>query len=141
MISAQPWVHDAAAITAHILLPNQESRAAMNQELSGATRPSTGFAPSGLRRAPFLLAAAMVYGLLSGCATYGQRMDDWVGQRYSEFLHWTGHEKEQQSVVADATGNNVYLVHANEGQNCMLSVVVDRAGFIQQWSSAGPSCR
>ncbi len=113
----------------------------MNQDLPGLSRPSTGFAHSGLHRAAFLLAAAMVYSLLSGCATYGQRMDDWVGQRYSEFLHWTGHEKEQQGVVADARGNSVYLVNANEGQNCTLSVVVDRAGFIQEWSSAGPSCR
>jgi hypothetical protein len=35
----------------------------------------------------------------------------------------------------------VYLVNANRGENCTLSVVVDRAGFIQDWSSAGPSCR
>jgi TRAP-type uncharacterized transport system substrate-binding protein len=88
-----------------------------------------------------LLSAAIVYAMLSGCATYGQRMDDWVGLRYSEFLHWTGHEKEQKSVVADSKGNSVYLVNANRGENCTLSVVVDRAGFIQDWSSAGPSCR
>jgi hypothetical protein len=113
----------------------------MNQDLSGPTPPSTSFVPPGTRRAPYLLAAAMVYALSSGCATYGQRMDDWVGLRYSEFLRWTGHEKEQKGVVADDKGNSVYLVNANQGENCTLSVVVDRAGFIQDWSSAGPSCR
>ena len=113
----------------------------MNQELSGPSRSSPRLTPSGARRAPYLLVVAMAYALLPGCATYGQRMDDWVGLRYSEFLHWTGHEKEQKSVVADSKGNSVYLVNANQGQNCTLSVVVDRAGFIQDWSSAGTSCR
>ena len=113
----------------------------MNQEQSGPPRLSARYVPSGMRRVPYLLVAAMVYALLPGCATFGQRMDDWVGLRYSEFLRWTGHEKEQKSVVADSKGNSVYLVNANQGQNCTLSVVVDRAGFIQNWSSAGPSCR
>jgi len=94
-----------------------------------------------VRRGLQLLGIAVVYAMLSGCATFGHRMDDWVGQRYSDFLRWTGHEKEQKSVVADAKGNSVYLVNANQGQNCTLSVVVDRVGFIQDWSSQGSSCR
>ena len=108
----------------------------MNQELTGLPHP-----PLGMRRGAYLLGAAIAYALLSGCATFGHRMDDWVGQRYSDFLRWTGHEKEQKSVAADAKGNNVYIVNANQGQNCTLSVVVDRAGFIQDWSSQGSSCR
>jgi hypothetical protein len=113
----------------------------MNQDLSGPSRLTTLRLPSRMRRAPYLLAVAMVYALSSGCATYGHRMDDWVGQRYSDFLRWTGHQKEQKSVVADARGNSVYLVNAYQGENCTLSVVVDSVGFIQDWSSAGTSCR
>ncbi len=113
----------------------------MNQDLSGPSRPSARFVPPGTRRAPYLLAAAILCTMMSGCATYGQRMDDWVGQRYSDFLRWTGHEKEQKSVVADAKGNSVYLVNANKGRNCTLSVVVDRVGFIQDWRSEGSNCR
>ena len=94
-----------------------------------------------MRREPYLLAAAILCTMMSGCASFGHRMDDWVGQRYSDFLRWTGHEKEQKSVVPDGRGNSVYLVNANQGENCTLSVVVDRVGFIQDWSSAGPSCR
>jgi len=108
----------------------------LNQELTGLLHPRNG-----VRRGLQLLGIAVVYAMLSGCATFGHRMDDWVGQRYSDFLRWTGHEKEQKSVVADAKGNSVYLVNANQGQNCTLSVVVDRVGFIQDWSSQGSSCR
>lgn len=113
----------------------------MNQDLPGPSRPSACFIPSGTRRAVYLLSAAILFTMMSGCATFGHRMDDWVGQRYSDFLRWTGHGKEQKSVVADAKGNSVYLVNANQGQNCTVSVVVDRVGFIQDWSSQGSSCR
>jgi hypothetical protein len=108
----------------------------LNQKLSGPPH-----LPAGTRRSALLLGAAITYAMLSGCATYGHRMDDWVGQRYSDFLRWTGHGKEQKGVVADAKGNSVYLVNANQGENCTVSVVVDRVGFIQDWSSQGPSCR
>jgi hypothetical protein len=108
----------------------------LNQKLTGLPPP-----PLSARRSAFLLGAAITYAMLSGCATYGHRMDDWVGQRYSDFLRWTGHGKEQKNVVADAMGNSVYLVNANQGENCTLSVVVDRVGFIQNWSSQGSSCR
>ena len=78
----------------------------MNQEKSGPPRPSARPVPAGMRRATYLLVAPIAYALLPGCATFGHRMDDWVGQRYSDFLRWTGHEKEQKSVVADAKGNS-----------------------------------
>jgi len=108
----------------------------LNQELTG--RPHS---LPGKGRGACLLGIAVVYATLSGCATFGHRMDDWVGQRYSDFLRWTGHGKEQKGVVADAKGNSVYLVNANQGQNCTLSVTVDRVGFIQDWRSEGSSCR
>ena len=67
-------------------------------------------------------------------------MDQWVGQRYSDFLRFTGHEAAPQVPAADSSGNSVYLVDALQGSNCTVSVVVDRVGFIQDWSSQGLSC-
>jgi hypothetical protein len=87
------------------------------------------------------LAGVLAALALGGCASYGQRMNQWVGARYSDFLRLTGHPTTPPAATPDARGNDVYLVDASAGSNCTVSVVVDRVGFIQEWNPQGPGCR